>query len=304
MLSPEVFPFLRSFKGETVITSDGTTLLGADDKAGIAEIMTMLEQLTGKAANGTDEGIPHGELWICFTPDEEIGEGVDHIDLQRFRPAVAYTVDGGDVSAIEGENFNAAGATVTFRGISIHPGEAKDHMVNAMNAAFAFHAMLPEKERPEHTAGREGFFHLTDMSGDVTEAKLHYLIRDFDRVSFEARKERLREAAAQVNAMFGARTAELEIRDSYFNMEEMIRPHRYLIEMAREAVAELGMVPEEVPIRGGTDGARLSFMGIPCPNLGTGGANYHGVYECITVERMDRAVRVLLKLVNKIIEHR
>ena len=287
------FPFIKKFKGETVITSDGTTLLGADDKAGIAEIMTALERLTG-------EGLPHGRLCIAFTPDEEIGEGTDYFDVNNFGAEVAYTVDGGDVDCIEYENFNAASAKVTVKGVSVHPGDAKNVMVNASNVAHEFHAMLPESDRPEHTEGREGFFHLTDMGGRVSAAHLNYIVRDHDKKAFEERKRCLENIAGVLNEKYGEGTVTLEITDSYYNMLEQIRPHMYLVDNAREAIKAAGLVPEEIPIRGGTDGARLSYEGIPCPNLGTGGFNFHGCLECITVERMDKAVDIILEIIRRV----
>lgn len=292
VLDPEKFSFLKKFVGETLITTDGTTLLGADDKAGISEIMTAIERLS-------KENIPHGPLSIAFTPDEEIGEGADFFDLDTFHAEYAYTVDGGDVDGIEDENFNAAGATITVHGVSVHPGDAKDVMVNASNVAMELHALLPKNERPEHTSGREGFFHLTDMKGEVSEAKLQYIIRDHDHNRFEVKKELMREAVSKINEIYGEGTVELKMKDSYYNMLEKIRPHMHLVENAMEAVKEVGFDPIEIPIRGGTDGARLSYMGLPCPNLGTGGYNFHGELECITAERMDKATKVIVKLVQR-----
>lgn len=291
VLSLSRFPDMADLAGETLITSDGTTLLGADDKAGIAEIMTALETIQ-------KEKLPHGPLYICFTPDEEIGEGTDYIDLTRFCPTFAYTVDGGDVNCLEYENFNAASAHVTIHGLSVHPGDAKDRMVNAQNVAMEFHSLLPETERPEHTEGREGFFHLTEMSGRVEEASLSYIIRDHDRAKFEEKKTLIKTAAETVNARYGAGTVEITVRDSYYNMLEKIEPHMHLIETAKQAISDNGMVPVTVPIRGGTDGARLSFDGIPCPNLGTGGFHFHGVFECITAERMDRVSGVIRSIIE------
>ena len=288
-LQPEQFPDLCKCKGETLITTDGTTLLGADDKAGVAEILTAIERLRA-------ENLPHGPLCVAFTPDEEIGEGASLFDLERFGAAFAYTVDGGDVGELEYENFNAAGATVSFRGLSVHPGTAKNTMVNAQNLAMEFHGMLPAAERPEHTEGREGFYHLTSMIGTVSGAKLGYILRDHDRERFEARKQRMRDIAAWMNHVYGEGTVTLNVQDSYYNMLEKIKPHMHLVEHARAAIRAAGLEPTEQPVRGGTDGALLSFMGLPCPNLGTGGFNFHGVYEFITAERMDRAVQVLVNL--------
>lgn len=290
-LSVEQFPFLAEMKGQTLITADGTTLLGADDKAGIAEILTMAEQII-------TEQIPHGKICIAFTPDEEVGMGADFFDVEGFGAAYAYTVDGGDVGEIEYENFNAASAKVEFRGMNVHPGSAKNTMINAQNVAMEFHMALPKYERPEHTEGREGFYHLGDMYGDVNAATLDYIIRDHDAAKFAEKKETMQHVAAILNEKYGEQTVTVTIKDSYANMIEQIRPHFHLIESAREAVKKAGLVPMETPVRGGTDGARLSFMGLPCPNLGTGGFNFHGPAECITVEKMDQSVAVLLNLVE------
>lgn len=285
------FPFLKRLKGQTLITSDGSTLLGADDKAGIAEILTMVEILQTKK-------IPHGKLCIAFTPDEEIGEGAELFDLNRFGAVYAYTVDGGDVGGLEYENFNAAGAVVTVCGFSVHPGEAKDVMINAQQVAMDYHMALPEHDRPEHTSGREGFYHLTSMTGQVSIAKLGYIVRDHDRQKFEQRKQKMLELADSFNQKYGSQTVTVELRDSYYNMLEKIRPHWHLIENARKAIRIAGLEPVEEPVRGGTDGAMLSFKGLPCPNLGTGGFNYHGVCECITAEKMDQATDILIELVK------
>ncbi len=292
VLSPEKFPFLRAMAGETLITSDGTTLLGADDKAGVSEIMTALETIR-------DQKLPHGPLRIAFTPDEEIGEGAMFFDVAGFGADFAYTVDGGDADCLEYENFNAASADVLFHGQSVHPGDAKDVMVNASKLAMEFHEMLPERGCPEQTEGREGFFHLSEMSGRVAEASLHYIIRDHDRKLFEKRKKLMKSITADMNEKYGEDTVELTMKDSYYNMLEKILPHRHLIENAEAAIRDAGMTPNVIPIRGGTDGALLSYMGLPCPNLGTGGFNFHGEYECITAERMDRAVQVILNLIDR-----
>ena len=291
VISVERFPFLPDLRGETLITSDGTTLLGADDKAGIAEILTACEKIIA-------EGLPHPKLCIGFTPDEEIGRGADKFDIARFGAEYAYTVDGGDVGGIEYENFNAASAVVTFRGFSVHPGSAKDSMINAINVALEFHSALPAFERPEHTDGREGFYHAVHIEGETGEAKLVYILRDHDLDKLNQKKETMRLAAARLNDRYGAGTVTLAIRDSYLNMIEKIKPHFHLVEKAREAIRMTGLTPEELPVRGGTDGAVLSWKGLPCPNLGTGGFNFHGKAECITVERMDRATDVLLNIVK------
>lgn len=291
VMSTIVFPFLRELAGETLITSDGTTLLGADDKAGIAEIITAVSELI-------ESNEPHGDIWIGFTPDEEIGEGADFFDLDYFKADFAYTVDGGDVNCIEYENFNAASAVITVSGVSVHPGSAKDAMINSQNVAMEFHSLLPENERPEHTEDREGFYHLTDMKGRVSETVLSYIIRDHDREKFEERKRVVAQAAETINEKYGAELVKVDISDSYYNMLEKIKPHMHLIENARKAIAANGMEPIDVPIRGGTDGARLSFEGLPCPNLGTGGFNFHGCFECITVERMDKSVAVIKDIIR------
>ena len=291
VLDPKVFPFLREMKGQTLITTDGTTLLGADDKAGVAEIMTAVETVIR-------EGRPHGKLCIGFTPDEEIGEGADLFDIPGFGADFAYTVDGGDAGDIEYENFNAAAATVTIHGFSVHPGSAKDTMINASNVAMEFHGALPVMARPETTEGRQGFYHLCQMYGDVTTAKLGYILRDHDAAKLQFKKDNMQDIADYLNGKYGAGTVEVEIKDSYRNMLEKIKPHFHLIETARKAVRMAGLEPVEVPVRGGTDGATLSWMGLPCPNLGTGGFNFHGVCECTTVERMDRCTEIVLNIIS------
>lgn len=291
VLDPATFPFLKEMQGQTLITADGSTLLGADDKAGIAEIMTMLERVQ-------QEGRAHGKLCVGFTPDEEIGEGASLFDVAHFGAAYAYTVDGDDVGEISYENFNAAAAVVTVHGFSVHPGSAKNAMRNAQNIAIEFHQALPAFSRPEHTGGREGFFHLTSMQGDVTLARLGYIVRDHDAARFAARKAQMQHIADCLNQRYGAGTVELDLQDSYYNMEEKIRPHFHLVENARKAIRAAGLEPIETPVRGGTDGATLSYMGLPCPNLGTGGFNFHGPCECITAEKMDQSVEILLNLVD------
>ncbi len=285
------FPFLADLKGQTLITTDGTTLLGADDKAGIAEIVTMAERLLA-------EKRPHGKICIAFTPDEEVGQGADLFDVESFGADFGYTVDGGEVNEINYENFNAAAAIVTVHGLSVHPGSAKNKMKNAMNIAMEFHAALPACDRPEHTEGYEGFYHLTSMMGDVTTAKLGYIIRDHDTARFQDRKAEMLHIAACLNDRYGEGTVELDLKDSYFNMIEKIQPHFHLVENARKAIQAVGLEPANVPIRGGTDGAMLSFKGLPCPNLGTGGYNCHGPFECATVEKMDQMVEILLHIVD------
>ena len=291
VMKPSVFPFLTSMKGETLITSDGTTLLGADDKAGIAEILTAVETIQEK-------GLPHGKLCIAFTPDEEIGEGAELFDIPGFGADFAYTVDGGDAGSIEYENFNAASATVTIRGFSVHPGTAKDTMINASNVAMEFHGALPVTARPETTEDRQGFYHLCQMYGDVTTAKLGYILRDHDAAKLQFKKDNMLDIAEFLNGKYGEGTVTVEIKDSYRNMLEKIMPHFHLVETARKATRMAGLEPEEIPVRGGTDGAMLSWKGLPCPNLGTGGFNFHGVCECITVERMDRCTEILLNIIK------
>lgn len=295
-MTVEKFPELANWKGQTLITADGTTLLGADDKAGIAEIMTAVERIQ-------KENIPHGKLCIGFTPDEEVGQGADFFDVDRFGAQFAYTVDGGDVGELEYQNFNAADAVVTVHGFSVHPGSAKDLMKNAQTIAMEFAAALPAEEVPEHTEGFEGFFHLYQMSGDVTTAKLHYIIRDHDGEKFAARKALMEEITACLNTEHGAGTVVLELKDSYYNMEEKVKPHFHLVENAEKAIRQAGLEARIVPIRGGTDGARLSFMGLPCPNLGTGGFNFHGPCEYITAEKMDQSVQVILNIISIYAEH-
>ncbi len=280
------FPHLKTLKGRTLIHTDGTTLLGADDKSGIAEIMTFAEELISS-------GEPHGKICIGFTPDEEIGAGADHFDVERFGADFAYTVDGGEENAVEYENFNAAGTDVKFNGVNIHPGDAKDIMVNAALVAMEFNGMLPPTQTPSQTEGYEGFFHLTDMKGDVASAELSYIIRDHDADKLAEKKKVMEHAANIINQKYGEGTCELKIKDQYQNMLEMIKPHMFLIDYAFESLKDAGENPKAVAIRGGTDGARLSFMGLPCPNLGTGGYNFHGPMEHITAEGMDTVVRVL-----------
>ena len=280
------FPTLETLTGRTLITTDGTTLLGADDKAGIAEIMTALEQII-------TEGTPHGDIWIGFTPDEEIGAGADLFDLDYFKADFAYTVDGDYEGEVAYENFNAASADFIIHGVNVHPGEAKDIMVNAALLATEIVSRLPKAETPAHTEGREGFYHLTDMSGDVAFAKLSFIVRDHDKDIFESRLNLLRTIEVEMNQEYGAGTVELTITHSYENMLSVIEQHMEVIERAQNAIRESGLEPISRPVRGGTDGARLSFMGLPCPNLGTGGYGFHGPYEHISVEGMETAVRII-----------
>lgn len=283
------FESLAENVGSDLIVTDGTTLLGADDKAGIAEILTAVETLQRQA-------LPHAELRVAFTPDEEIGRGADRFDLTSFGAKYAYTVDGGALGQIEYENFNAASAAVTIHGVNIHPGSAKNKMKNALLIAMEFNAMLPPHEIPACTEGYEGFHHLEHLSGAEELAEMHYIIRDHDRAKFEEKKARFEKIAGYLNGLYGEGTVVLTLRDSYYNMKEKITPYPFLIENARRAMEAAGAAPKETPIRGGTDGARLSFMGLPCPNLSTGGYNFHGRFEYIPVQSMDAMVRVLTAL--------
>lgn len=284
------FPELREYQGKSLIVTDGTTLLGADDKAGVAEIMTMAEYLL------SHRDVPHGKLRIGFTPDEEVGAGADHFDVELFSADCAYTVDGGKLGELEYENFNAAGARVTFHGRSVHPGDAKNKMKNALLTAMEFQGMLPVSENPMYTEKYEGFYHLDALNGDVERAVADYIIRDHSREKFEQKKALFEKAGAFLNEKYGEGTVEIELKDSYFNMKEIIEDHMELIDHAMEAMREAGVEPVVVPIRGGTDGARLSYMGLPCPNLCTGGHNFHGRFEYICIESMEAVVRILLNL--------
>ena len=291
VLEKSVFPHLSELKGRTLITSDGTTILGADDKAGIAEIMTMVEELKKR-------DIPHGQISIGFTPDEEVGQGADLFDVPGFGAEFAYTVDGGREGEIEYENFNASGAKIKITGFNVHPGSSKDAMINAAEVACEIQSLLPEKENPRYTEGYEGFYHLTGMKGDVACAEMEYIIRDHDAEKFAAKEAYLREVAEKMNQKYGKGTVELEIHEQYRNMAEKIQPCFHLIENAQEAARRAGIQPQVLPVRGGTDGARLSYMGLPCPNLGTGGYACHGPYEHVTAEGMDQTVELLLELVK------
>lgn len=284
------FPELAALKGQTIIHTDGTTLLGADDKAGIAAIMTAAEHLI------THPEIPHGTIRIGFTPDEEIGRGADRFDVAAFGADFAYTVDGGAAGELEYENFNAAEARITVRGCSAHPGSAKGLMVNALGVCVEFDSMVPPAERPERTEGREGFYHLTSLAGDVAEASMSYILRDFERAGLERRKGLLTEIAAALDAKYGAGTAALTLRDQYYNMREVIERHPGVIEKAERAMRQAGVEPRIVPIRGGTDGARLSYMGLPCPNLFTGGDNFHSRYEYVSLEAMEKSAQTIVNL--------
>ena len=285
------YPSLKNHVGKHLIVTDGTTLLGADDKAGIAEIMTAAEYFLTARIN-------HATLKIGFTPDEEIGRGADRFDVEKFGADYAYTCDGGPVGEIDYENFNAASAKVEIAGRNIHPGSAKNKMINSQLLAMEYNGLLPAHQRPESTEGYEGFIHLTDMEGEVEKTTLRYIVRDHDMAKFQEKKAFLEAAAAFMNRKYGEGTVTVTLRDSYFNMREKIEPCMYIVERAKKAMEFAGMTPVEVPIRGGTDGARLSFMGLPCPNLCTGGENYHGRFEFIPIEDMDACTRMLTELLT------
>ena len=291
-LREKAYPSLKNHHGKHLIVTDGTTLLGADDKAGIAEILTAAEFLLKTKRS-------HATLKIGFTPDEEIGRGADRFDVKGFGADFAYTADGGCLGELEYENFNAAGAVVTVHGLNIHPGSAKDKMVNSQYIAMEFQSLLPAHQKPESTEGYEGFIHLTDMQGEVEQSQLRYIIRDHDMEKFEEKKAVMAAAAAFINAKYGQGTLELAIRDSYFNMRKCIEPCMHIVERAKKAMIAAGMEPVEVPIRGGTDGARLSYEGLPCPNLCTGGMNYHGRFEYIPVEDMEKCVKMLVNILTE-----
>lgn len=293
MLKVSDFPTLKDLKGRTLITTDGTTLLGADDKAGVAEIVTALEEIISS-------GMPHGDIWVGFTPDEEIGCGADLFDLDYFKAAFAYTVDGDYEGEVAYENFNAASAKFSIKGVNVHPGEAKDIMVNAALVACDIQSQLPPEETPAHTEGRQGFYHLTDMKGDVAFAELSYIVRDHDMQKFLNRIDYLKKIEKEMQDLYGKETVTLKIQESYRNMNEIIREHMEIIEIAKEAIRENGIEPTPDPIRGGTDGATLSHKGLPCPNLGTGGYAYHGPMEHVTVEGMETVVRIIKKISEKV----
>ena len=286
------FPELPGYKGNTIITTDGTTLLGADDKAGVAEIMAAVEYIV------THPEFKHGEIKIGFTPDEEIGRGVDYFDVAKFGAKYAYTLDGGEIGELEYENFNAAGAKIHIQGCNIHPGYAKNKMLNAIIIAAELNSLLPAEQRPEHTEGYEGFFHITNFNGTVEEATTQYIIRDHDFALFEEKKSVMERAVAQINEKYGAGVATLDMKDQYYNMRKEVEPHYHIIETAIRAMEEAGVKPNVKPIRGGTDGARLSFMGLPCPNLFAGGHNFHGKLEYVPVESMEKASQVMLNIIR------
>ncbi|MCE4050557.1 MULTISPECIES: peptidase T [Bacillaceae] len=289
VLSPADFPELANYKGHTLITTDGTTLLGADNKAGIAEIMTALITLK-------NSDIRHGKIRVAFTPDEEIGRGPHKFDVKAFAADFAYTVDGGPLGELQYESFHAAGAKVTVNGTNVHPGTAKGKMVNSMKIAMELQNSLPSEEAPEKTSGYEGFYHLLSFEGDVEQTKLAYIIRDFDRKLFEEKKTNLSEIVAQLNKKYGEKTVVLDLKDQYYNMREKIEPVKEIVEVAHEAMVNLGISPIIEPIRGGTDGSQLSYMGLPTPNIFTGGENFHGKYEYISVDNMQKATNTIVEI--------
>ena len=290
VLSPDYFEDLIQYKGQTLITTDGTTLLGADDKAGITEIVSAMEYLINNPQ------IPHGRIRVGFTPDEEIGRGAHKFDVEKFGAKWAYTMDGSQVGELEFENFNAASANVTIKGKMVHPGYAKDKMINSMYIAQDFINSLPRFETPEHTEGSQGFFHLSDIHGDVEETKLKYIIRDHDKDHFEARKTMIRDLVNELNSQYEKQIVQIEIKDQYSNMREKIEPVMHIVDIAEEAMKSVDVIPIIKPIRGGTDGAQLSYMGLPCPNIFAGGHNFHGRYEYVPVESIQKAVAVIVKI--------
>ena len=287
------YPEILDYKGQDIIVTDGTTLLGADDKAGLAEIVTACEYLIQHPE------IPHGKIRVGFTPDEEIGQGADHFDVEKFGCDFAYTMDGGAVGELEYENFNAAGCKVKVHGVNVHPGYGYHKMINSMRIANHFASMLPRWETPEHTQGYEGFYHLIAMNGTVEETTLQYIIRDHDRARFESRKREIEHLARKINQEYGEGTIEVELRDQYYNMREKVEPVMYIVTLVEEAMKEVGVTPKVQPIRGGTDGARLSFEGLPCPNIFAGGVNFHSRFEYLPIPSMEKAMQVILQIVQK-----
>ena len=287
------YPEILDYMGQDIIVTDGTTLLGADDKAGLAEIVTACEYLIQHPE------IQHGKIRVGFTPDEEIGQGADHFDVAKFGCDFAYTMDGGAVGELEYENFNAAGCKVKVHGVNVHPGYGYHKMINSMRIANHFATMLPRWETPEHTQGYEGFYHLIAMNGSVEETTLQYIIRDHDRARFESRKREIEHLARKINQEYGEGTVEVEIRDQYYNMREMVEPVMHIVTLVEEAMKEVGVTPKVQPIRGGTDGARLSFEGLPCPNIFAGGVNFHSRFEYLPIPSMEKAMQVILKIVEK-----
>lgn len=290
ILETEKYPEILQYKGQDIIVTDGTTLLGADDKAGIAEIVTAMEYLIAHPE------IKHGKIRVGFTPDEEIGQGADHFDVPKFGAEWGYTLDGGEIGELEFENFNAAAAKITFKGLNVHPGYAKHKMLNSMRVAHQFVSMLPRHETPEHTEKYEGFYHLVGMEGTVEQSSLSYIIRDHDRDRFERRKKEIQHITNKINAEFGEGTATLELRDQYYNMREKVEPVMHIVDLAFEAMESVGVKPNVKPIRGGTDGSRLSYEGLPCPNIFAGGHNFHGRFEYVPVQSMEKAMMVVVKI--------
>ncbi|HRR48933.1 MAG TPA: peptidase T [Bacteroidales bacterium] len=297
VLSPIEFPELKKYIGQTIITSDGNTLLGADDKAGVAEIMSAVEYIF------THPDFKHGEIKIAFTPDEEIGRGVDKFDVTRFGAEFAYTLDGGEIGEMEYENFNAASAKIFIQGRNIHPGYAKNKMINSILLATEFNSLLPVEQRPELTEGYEGFIHIVHMSGTVEESMIQYIIRDHDRAKFEEKKKLVEDCTDFMNCKYKDNRFRLELKDQYYNMKEKVEPHYHIIEKAVEAMKKAGITAQVQPIRGGTDGARLSYMGLPCPNIFAGGHNFHGKLEYVPAESMEKAVEVIINLISLYIQH-
>ena len=295
VLSPEQFPDLEKYVGQEIITTDGTTLLGADDKAGIAEIMTAMCYMVEHPE------IRHGKVRICFTPDEEVGKGADFFDVEKFGAKFAYTLDGGEIGELEYENFNAAMASVTINGRSVHPGSAKDKMINAIEVGNKLLSMLPAEQRPEYTEKYEGFFHCVSFQGNVEKSNLIFIIRDHDKALFEKRKSLITQVSAYLNEIHGEGTVELDMADQYYNMREKIEPVKYVVDLAEEVMHDLGISPKIKAIRGGTDGARLSYMGLPCPNIFAGGHNFHGPYEFVPVSSMIKAVEVIIRISEKVV---
>lgn len=290
ILSPTYFEEMKNYKGQTLITTDGTTLLSADDKAGITEIITAMEYLVQHPE------IKHGKIRVGFTPDEEIGRGAHHFDVEKFGANYAYTMDGSEIGELEYENFNAASATLKFKGVSVHPGYAKNKMVNSMYIAQKFIDVLPKDEVPEETEGYEGFFHLSSITGNIELTELHYIIRDHDKSKFEARKQLMQDIVSKMNTSLENANISIEIKDQYYNMKEMVEPVKYCVDIAEEAMREVGITPILKPIRGGTDGAQLSYKGLPCPNIFAGGHNFHGKYEYVPLESMVKASEVIVKI--------
>ena len=297
ILSPKQFPELTMYRGQSLVVTNGLTLLGADDKAGIAEIMTAMDYFI------KNPDVKHGKVRIAFNPDEEIGLGAHHFDVEKFGCQFAYTMDGGEIGELEYENFNAAGAKVTFYGTNVHPGYAKNKMVNSMKIATKFMATVPANESPEYTDGYEGFYHLTGIGGDVEKTTVSYIIRDHDRKKFEERKAHLQMLVDKINSEFGDNTATLEVKDQYYNMKEKIEPVKYIVDIASEAIRQAGVEPKVKPIRGGTDGAQLSFKGLPCPNIFAGGHNFHGKYEFVPIQSMEKATEIVKNII-KIVANR